>query len=272
MIVTSALLFRMGLQYPRPAYSLLMAPSLFPCQPTGNTSPSMDPAQQLTIINVHTPSASFAIPHSCESRFLPRLAGMANRDIVAEETLQALYSKLDSKLASVQELGSGDEPVGPGWVKYEWDNTVWNLDDGGWSIFHLRSTLHTCTADSDYTILSWRRKSSSSENDEPGVTLFLHNPSLPLPHPPAYTNPCYYLYKQAASPSLKPRSLSPNGARSTQSRKSRKSVRSSGSGMLNEDGVPKFKKDFFKFHNQNGVRTVMGGIGPVSNGAYIIMR
>ena len=68
--------------------------------------------------------------------------------------------------------------------------------------------------------------------------------------------------------SPKARSVSPNGARSTHSRKSRKSVHSVGSGMLENDGVPKFKKDFFKFHNQNGVRTVIGTIGPVKGGKY----
>ena len=30
-----------------------------------------------------------------------------------------------------------------------------------------------------------------------------------------------------------------------------------------DDGVPKFKKEFDRFHNENGVRTVMGSVGPV---------
>ena len=37
-----------------------------------------------------------------------------------------------------------------------------------------------------------------------------------------------------------------------------------------DDGVPKFKKDFLKFHNENGVRTLTGSIGPVKNGKYNI--
>jgi len=32
------------------------------------------------------------------------------------------------------------------------------------------------------------------------------------------------------------------------------------------DGIPKLVKQFEKFHSQNGVRTVMGSIGPVENG------
>jgi hypothetical protein len=34
---------------------------------------------------------------------------------------------------------------------------------------------------------------------------------------------------------------------------------------LPDDGVPAHKKDFEKFHGENGVRTVVGSIGPVQN-------
>ncbi len=33
-----------------------------------------------------------------------------------------------------------------------------------------------------------------------------------------------------------------------------------------EDHTPQFKKEFEKFHNENGVRTILGDIGPVQNG------
>ena len=33
-----------------------------------------------------------------------------------------------------------------------------------------------------------------------------------------------------------------------------------------DDGVPNFKKEFERFHGENGVRTIMGSIGPVNNG------
>jgi hypothetical protein len=33
-----------------------------------------------------------------------------------------------------------------------------------------------------------------------------------------------------------------------------------------DDGVPKFKKQFNRFHEENGVRTVLGTIGSAQNG------
>ena len=36
-----------------------------------------------------------------------------------------------------------------------------------------------------------------------------------------------------------------------------------------DDAVPTFKKEFEKFHGENGVRTVMGSIGPVQNGVLV---
>jgi hypothetical protein len=33
-----------------------------------------------------------------------------------------------------------------------------------------------------------------------------------------------------------------------------------------DDGVPKFKKQFNRFHEENGVRTVIGSIGSAQNG------
>lgn len=68
------------------------------------------------IINVHTPTASFAVVHS-----------------VAEESLVALLDKLTKKVAG-EYAGAR---VDSGWVKYEWNGTVWNLDDGA----SLRSYL-----------------------------------------------------------------------------------------------------------------------------------
>ena len=35
-----------------------------------------------------------------------------------------------------------------------------------------------------------------------------------------------------------------------------------------KETIPDHKKEFEKFHSQNGVRTIMGGIGPVQNGAF----
>ena len=64
---------------------------------------------------------------------------------------------------------------------------------------------------------------------------------------------------------LKPHSG--DGAPSIRSKKSKKSTRSGRSALTNEDGgVPKFKKEFLDFHNGNGVRTIMGSIGPIEDG------
>lgn len=35
------------------------------------------------------------------------------------------------------------------------------------------------------------------------------------------------------------------------------------------DGTPKHKKEFEDFHTSNGVRTIIGTIGPVQNGTRI---
>ncbi|KAG8894575.1 hypothetical protein FRB99_001133 [Tulasnella sp. 403] len=72
----------------------------------------------LQIVDVHTPSQSFSIPHS-----------------LRDNTLEDLYDRLSRKMSTGGTLAH----VGPGWLKYEWNTTFWTLDD-----------------DSDYTIFSWR--------------------------------------------------------------------------------------------------------------------
>ncbi|KAG6856456.1 hypothetical protein H0H87_004316 [Tephrocybe sp. NHM501043] len=121
------------------------------------------------ILDIHTPSSSFAIVHS-----------------FTQDTLQSLFDTLSRK-AHTSYHG---ERVGPGWLKYEFNNS---LD---------RST------------------------------------SSPAP--------------------------------STRSKKSQrtKAARTTHNGNEDEDeddGIPKHKKEFEKFHGENGVRTVMGSIGPVQN-------
>jgi hypothetical protein len=69
------------------------------------TSTSQHPA----IFNVHTPTASWSIIHSLN-----------------EESLIALFDKLTRK-AHHEYQGSR---VGPGWLKYEWNDGVWDLGDG----------------------------------------------------------------------------------------------------------------------------------------------
>ncbi|KAJ3517407.1 hypothetical protein NLJ89_g524 [Agrocybe chaxingu] len=209
------------------------------------------------VLNIHTPTSSFAIVHS-----------------FTQETLLDLYNKLSRK-AGTEYYG---QRVGPGWLKYEYNDGIWNLDD-----------------DSDYTIFTWRQHEQQQHHDEnlsvhrshspegPPVassskvllpsthastrhtpTLHLHDPQKPLPNPPEYLNPSYYVFHPSrAHPPVMRRSPAPSRASTRRSKKGR-----SNGGLdddSEEDGVPKFKKQFDRFHSENGVRTVIGSIGPVQN-------
>lgn len=58
--------------------------------------------------------------------------------------------------------------------------------------------------------------------------------------------------------------------RSTKSKRSARSKKSRRGGDESDEepgGIPKFVKEFHRFHSENGVRTVKGDIGPVSGGA-----
>ncbi|KZV71840.1 hypothetical protein PENSPDRAFT_605159 [Peniophora sp. CONT] len=171
------------------------------------------------IISVHTPAASFAIVHN-----------------TTQETLTELFNKLSRK-HNTEFYG---KRVGPGWLKYEWNDTIWSLDD-----------------DSDYTIFNWRNKDSSAPN-----TLHLRDPNAPLPAESSYRNPAFYLHRPAAgSVDGSVRAASPR-ANSMRSKKSTKSHGKS-TGVVN--GVMKHKKEFDDFHSANGVRTIVGTIGPVDD-------
>ncbi|KDQ60923.1 hypothetical protein JAAARDRAFT_55657 [Jaapia argillacea MUCL 33604] len=191
----------------------------------------MPSSTEPTIVNVHTPTSSFAIVHSIE-----------------EDSLQSLFDKLSRK-SSTDYKG---ERVGPGWVKYQWNDAIWNLDD-----------------DADYTIFTWRQK-PTSETPSPlsQPTLHVRNPKAPLPTPPSYQNVSFYLFQPQAhssssrpgSPPSRPQSRI-SSVRSNTSRK----AKTKGAGAAESDGIPQFKKDFERFHSENGVRTILGTIGPVQN-------
>ncbi|KAF8809058.1 hypothetical protein BYT27DRAFT_7337446 [Phlegmacium glaucopus] len=206
-----------------------------------------------SVLNIHTPTSSFAIIHS-----------------LSRESLLDLYNKLSRK-ANTDYYG---QRVGPGWLKYEYNDAIWTLDD-----------------DSDYVILVWRTQQHDQEdhtthagapvastsrsllpNSSPSInpsrssmpsvpTLHLHNPKEPLPTPPAYLNASYYRFQpsQAHAPSIR-RSPAPSNASTRRSKKGKNTNDDS-----EDDGIPKFKKEFERFHSENGVRTVMGSIGPVQN-------
>ncbi|KAH0827622.1 hypothetical protein J3R83DRAFT_4364 [Lanmaoa asiatica] len=111
--------------------------------------------------------------------------------------------------------------------------------------------------DSDYTIFTWRQNSPSSSaqaTSAMSATLHVHDPAGQLPEPPAYRNPSFYLFNPS-------RSVSPR-SRSRRSLKEKSPTRNM---VVGEARAAKHRKEFEKFHSENGVRTVMGTIGPVEN-------
>ncbi|KAF8552517.1 hypothetical protein OG21DRAFT_1415950 [Imleria badia] len=129
--------------------------------------------------------------------------------------------------------------VQSGWIKYVWGDTIWNLDD-----------------DSDYTIFTWRQNSltSAQATSVMSTTLFVHDPAGPLPEPPAYRNSSFYMFDPS-------RSVSPR----SHSRGSCKDKNPAQKIVGRESRPAMHRKEFEKFHSENGVRTVMGTIGPVEN-------
>jgi hypothetical protein len=77
------------------------------------------------IIDVHTPSTSFAIVHSGISK-QPSVETLLTLSTVNQESLQQLYDKLSRK----SHTDYHGARVGPGWLKYSWNDTIWSLDDG----------------------------------------------------------------------------------------------------------------------------------------------
>jgi hypothetical protein len=193
------------------------------------------------IINIHTPTTSFSILHS------------------SQDTLQNLFDRLSRK----SHTDFHGEPVGPGWIKYHWNDTFWNLDDGKplpLEVTRVLTAWHSHT-DADYTIFLWRQKSPIDESTTPSSpTLHVHNPTTPLPQPPAYRNPVFYLFTRQSHLSA---SRSPSVTSKQSLVKSHKSKKGAADARVTE---PKHKQEFEKFHGENGVRTVMGSIGPVQNG------
>lgn len=157
-----------------------------------------------------------------------------------------MFDKLSRKINNA----ARGQRVNAGWLKYQHGDSFWNLDD-----------------DSDYAIFVWRHATGAPATDGPPPSVILHlsAPDTPLPQPPDFQNPSFYAFHPRASATLGV----PNGdgkARSIKSNRSRKSRRSTKNGSDDEPGgVPKFMKEFHQFHSENGVRTVKGSIGPVSD-------
>ncbi|EMD38462.1 hypothetical protein CERSUDRAFT_113629 [Gelatoporia subvermispora B] len=174
---------------------------------------------QPPILNVHTPTASFAIVYS------------------SDDTLPSLLDKLGKKTHAE----FNGRRVRPGWVKYSWNGSIWNLDD-----------------DSDYTIFMWRQKSAAPDSEQAPL-VYVRDPDMPLPTPPDYQNQSFYMFKARSSSSspLPPPSVN-GGSSGTKTRRTTKKRQ-----QIND--VPKFKEEFEKFHSENGVRTIQGSVGPVNN-------
>jgi hypothetical protein len=79
--------------------------------------------------------------------------------------------------------------VGPGWLKYEWSGSVWNLDDGVFRCLFISVTVMEVSTDGDYAIFQWRQNEST---DPP--TVYLKDPLEPLPSKSSYRNPSFYLF------------------------------------------------------------------------------
>ncbi len=105
-------------------------------------------------------------------------------------------------------------------------------------------------------MFAWRLKSASLGHESTPV-LFLRDPATPLPPSTEYRNTSFYMFRPRpiASPS-------PLDGVSLRSGKSHKKAAKA----EENDGVPNFKKEFERFHGENGVRTIIGSIGPVNNG------
>ena len=132
-------------------------------------------------------------------------------------------------------------------------------------------------AESDYTIFVWRQQqqpspllsssvSDSTHSTHSTPTLHLHNPAQSLPVPPAYLNASFYLFHPSRAHHLSAHSKSPSPSNRSRRSQKTKGTKHGDAAKPEEDGVPSFKKQFEKFHGENGVRTVMGSIGPVHNG------
>lgn len=175
-----------------------------------------------------------------------------------EDTLDTLYSKLSKKAAA--ELRGG--PVRPGCLKYDWNDTVWNMDDGAFCPMSTSIPL-SIPSESDFSIFAWRLKSSTPGGDGAPV-LHLRDPDQPLPRPSEYRNLAFYMFRPRTQPTSPQLPASPDST-SVRSGKSRKRSKDA----VPKAEVPKFKEEFEKFHNENGVRTVTGSIGPVNNGEWM---
>lgn len=104
----------------------------------------------------------------------------------------------------------------------------------------------------------WRQKSAAPDGDQSPV-LYVRNPDEPLPAHTAYRNPSFYMFRPKPSASSPSHSAKSSAKSSRHTRKQQEEAHA-------KAAPPKYKREFEQFHSENGVRTIMGGIGPVKHG------
>lgn len=128
---------------------------------------------------------------------------------------------------------------------------------------------------SKFTLSQYLTQSSQNKaNNTP--TLHMHDPRRRLPSPPEYCNPSHYVFQAQVKQAEVQSQRSGGGSvkRKDSPDPSAKSKKGKVIGLEDDssedDTLPKFKKQFNRFHEENGVRIVVGSIGPVQNGgAYL---
>jgi hypothetical protein len=181
--------------------------------------------------------------------------GLLIRFTVRDDTVETLFERLSRKMQGASSTSLDEQGrVGPGWLKYEWNGSIWTLDD-----------------ESDYRIFAWRMgpvpgAASASTSNSP--TLFAADPRAPLPAPSEYRNPSFYTFRPApinhTNSSDDGRGNKPSSLRSAKSKKSTRGEIDAAAVV--EDYKADYTTKFNKFHGENGVRTVTGQIGPVEGG------
>lgn len=88
--------------------------------------------------------------------------------------------------------------------------------------------------------------------------MHIHDPSGQMPESSEYRNPSFYLFQPSKVPSPSVHVDNDNSGKPRKTKGSNPGAEGT--------GVAKHRRDFEKFHDENGVRTVMGSIGPVNDG------
>jgi hypothetical protein len=86
--------------------------------------PALQPYQSSRFTHLRAPLLSYTLVRLVLVPSRPKLT--RNTCTVQGDTLQSLFTKLRKK-AGEESIGY---VVGAGWVKYEWNSSFWDLDDG----------------------------------------------------------------------------------------------------------------------------------------------